>query len=159
MSARPFDVGPVIARLRPLLKAGGLRVVEGRSAFAQVRSLRDFPAPCAYVLLAKETALKTEAGTSLPGAQCDIGQVMQVGIGVVMAFQNHRGLADGDELRDELQMQVGTVRDRLLGWTPDVAGARQLQLLRGDLEDYDAGVALWADYWQTQHFIQPEIAP
>ena len=159
MSARPFDVGPIIARLRTrAVKPDGLRLVEGRGAYAKIRSLQDFPAPCAYVLLARESAMRTDTGMSMPGEQSDIGQLMQVGVGVVMAFRNHRGLA-GDELRDELNAQVGIVRNHLLGWTPDVPGAAQLQLVGGDLEDYDAGVALWADRWQTRHFIQPEITP
>ena len=159
MSAKPFDVGPIIARLRTrAVSATGLRVDEGRGAYAQLRSLQDFPAPCAYVLLATETAVRTDSGQSMPGAQTDIGQTVQVGVGVVMAFRNHRGLA-GAELRDELNEQVGAVRNHLLGWTPQVAGGRQLQLLGGDLEDYDASVALWTDRYRTQHIIQPEITP
>lgn len=159
MSASPFDVGPVLARLRTrAVKPGGLRLVEGRGDYAQVKSLRDFQAPCAYVMLARESAVRTDTGQSMPGEQTDIGQFMQVGIGVVMAFSNHRGLA-GDELRDELNEQVGAVRNHLLGWTPDVPGALQMQLIGGDLEDYDGSVALWADRWQTRHLIQPEIEP
>lgn len=159
MSAKPFDVGPVIARLRTrAVKPGGLRLVEGRGAYAQIRALQDFPAPCAYVMLARESAARTDGGVSIPGQQSDIGQLMQVGIGVVLAFRNHRGLV-GDELRDELNEQVGAYRNHLLGWTPDVPGGQQMQLIGGDLEDYDASVALWADRWQTRHFIQPEITP
>lgn len=159
MSAAPFDVGAVIERLRArAISATGLRLVEGRAAYAQLRSLQDFPAPCAYVLLAAESAVRTASGQSIPGTQCDIGQTVQVGIGVVMAFRNHRGLA-GDELRDELNAQVGAVRNHLLGWTPPVPGGQQLQLLGGTLDDYDASVALWSDRYRTQHVIQPEITP
>lgn len=161
MSAAPFDVGPVIARLRArTVKADGLRLVEGRGAYAQIRALNDFPAPCAYVLLAKETAALADVGAAMPGEQMPLGQFVRVGIGIVMAFRNHRGLA-GDELRDELNQQVGAVRNHLLGWTPDVPGALSLQLVGGDLEDYDTSVALWADRYLTQHFIQaqPETAP
>lgn len=159
MSAQPFDVGPVINRLRSrAVNATGLRLVEGRGAYAQLRSLQDFPAPCAYVLLSKESAVRTDTGQSLPGEQTGIGQLMQVGIGIVLAFRNHRGLA-GDELRDELNEQLGAYRNHLLGWTPDVPGGQQMQLVGGDLEDYDASVVLWADRWQTRHFIQPEITP
>lgn len=159
MSAKPFDVGPVIKRLRDrAVSPDGLRLVEGRGAYAQLRSLQDFPAPCAYVLLASESAVRTDSGLSMPGEQHDIGQVMRVGIGVVLALRNHRGLA-GDELRDELNEQVGAYRGHLLGWTPDVAGGQQMQLVGGDLEDYDASVALWADRWLTSHFIRPEITP
>lgn len=157
MSAAPFDVGPVIARLKAaLVSAGGFRLVGTRAEYATVRSLADFPAPSCYVLLATEKAIKTEPGSSMPGTQTSIGQTILVGIGVVMAFQNYRGL-EGDELRDELRDRVAQVRNQLLGWTPPVSGGKQLQLDSGDLEDYDANVALWADRWTTQHFIQPEI--
>lgn len=159
MSAAPFDVGPVIERLRTrAVSKDGLRLVEGRRAYAQIRGLNDFPAPCAYVLLAKETGRLTDVGSAMPGQQVSLGQFVQVGIGIVMAFKNYRGL-ESDELRDELTQQVGKVRNQLLGWTPDVPGALPLQLIGGDLEDYDAAVALWADRYLTQHFIQPEIAP
>lgn len=159
MSAQPFDVGLVIERLRQrAITKDGLRLVEGRGEYAQIRALNDFPAPCAYVLLAKETARPTDVGAAMPGQQVSVGQFVQVGIGIALAFRNHRGLA-GDELRDELNLQVGKVRNYLLGWTPDVPGALPLQLIGGDLEDYDASVALWTDRYLTQHFIQPEIAP
>ena len=157
MSTAPFDVGPIIQRLRTrLVVAGGMRLVGNREDFSAVRSLADFPAPCAYVLLATEKAVKTDPGQSIPGQQTDLGQTMRVGVGIAMAFQNYRGL-EGDELRDELRDRVGQVRNQLLGWTPPAAGAKQMQLDSGDLEDYDANVALWADKWVTQHFIQPEI--
>ena len=158
MSAKPFDVGPVIARLRDrAIKPGGLRLVEGRGAYAQLKSINDFPVPCAYVMLATERGMQTKTGMSIPGQQHPLSQQMFIGIGVVMAFRNHRGL-EGDELRDELRDQVGAVRDVLLGWTPPGAGA-QLQLEGGDLEDYSAGTALWADRYTTHHFIKPEITP
>ena len=158
MSAKPFDVGPVITRLRErAIKTGGLRLVEGRGAYAQLKSINDFPVPCAYVMLATERGMQTKTGVSMPGQQHKLSQQMFVGIGVVLAFRNHRGL-ESDELRDELRDQVGAVRNHLLGWTPPGAGA-QLQLEGGDLEDYNAGVAVWADRYLTHHFITPEITP
>ena len=75
-----------------------------------------------------------------------------------MAFRNHRGLA-ADALRDELNTQVGLCAITCWAGRHQVAGGQQLQLLGGDLEDYDASVALWTDRWQTQHFIQPEDRP
>lgn len=109
------------------------------------------------MVLATERATETKSGLSIPGTQNPIAQRVQVGIGIVLAFNNQRGL-EGDELRDELRAGVGAVRNRLLGWTP--AGAsKQLQLIGGDLGDYNANVALWEDRWQTEHFIKPEISP
>ena len=158
MSARPFDVQLVITRLVDAKAAIGLREIRGRADYAQVRSLQDFPAPCGYVLLATETATETKTGQSLPNVQNPLAQVVRVQFGIAMAFRNERGFA-GDELRDELLEKVGSVRDRLLGWTPPVAGGRQLQLNGGDLVDYDASTALWIDKWQTQHILKPEISP
>lgn len=157
MSTKPFDSGLLIERLTTrLVSADGLRLVGGAADFAAVRSLADFPAPCAYVVLASERAVQTKTGISERGKQNQLAQVMQVGIGIVMAFRNFRGL-EGDELRDELRDRVGQVRNELLGWTPPVDGGRQLQLQSGDLEDYDANVALWSDKWLTQHTIKPEV--
>ena len=157
MSARPFDVSLVITRLAANKSAIGLRDIRGRADYAQVRSLQDFPAPCAYVLLAKETAVETKTGISAPNQQNALAQVARVRLGIAMAFRNERGF-EGDELRDELIEKVGNVRDRLLGWTPPVAGGRQLQLAEGDLVDYDANNALWIDTYQTQHILKPEIS-
>lgn len=158
MSAAPFDVTPVIERLQArVVSADGMRLVGSGADYAQVRALADFPTPCCYVLLAFERGIKTRSGMSEPGMQHPIAQQMLVGLGIVMAFRNYRGL-QGTELRDELRVQVGAVRNQLLGWTPPVSGGVQMQLESGDLEDYDASVALWADRWTTQHFIQPEIA-
>lgn len=158
MSAKPFDVGPVIKRLRErAVFAGALRLVEGRGAYAQLKNINDFPVPCAYVMLAIERGVQTKTGMSIPGQQHKLSQQMLVGIGVVLAFRNHRGL-ESDELRDELREQVGRVRNQLLGWTPPGAAA-QLQLEGGDLEDHSTDVAVWADRYTTHHFIQPEITP
>lgn len=155
MSTAPFDIGPVVDRLQQRVQS--LRLVGTSSDYAQVRALSDFPAPCAYVVLAYERAIQTKTGMSLPGQQQPLAQRMAVGLGIVMVFRNYRGL-EGSELRDELREQVGAVRSVLLGWTPPVSGGVQLQLEGGDLEDYNASTALWSDRWLTQHTIKPEIS-
>lgn len=155
MSARPFDASLLAARLRERVPT--LRLVGMRADYAGVRALSDFPAPCAYVVLAVERPIKTKTGMSLPGEQRPLAQQLQVSLGVVMAFRNYRGV-QGDELRDDLRDQVGAVRDQLLGWTPPVDGGAQLQLEGGDLDDYDAATALWIDRYQTQHIVKPEIS-
>ena len=159
MSAAPFNVGLVIARLHARVPKteDGLRHVGGRADYASVRRLGDFPAPAAYVLLAKERGVRTEHGMSFPGEQHPIAQAMKVTFAVVTAVRNYRQL-EGDELRDELQERSGLVRDQLLGWTPDVLGGSACELLAGDLGAYDNAVALWTDLFSTQHIIQPEIS-
>lgn len=155
MSAKPFDTRLVIARMQPLVATNALRKIGTRGDYANVRSLQDFPAPCAYVMLARERGQTTKTGASFPGRQSKLAQLMNANFGVVMAFRNHRGL-EGDELRDELSDQIGEVRERILGWTPEVAGGRACQLVQGDLTDYDHATAIWTDVWNTQHIIQPE---
>lgn len=156
MSAKPFDVGPIVTRLQA--HAPALREVGQRGEYSRVRSLASFPTPCAYVILAVERPIQTKTGASVQGKQNPLAQVVNVGFAVVMAFRNYRGLSTGDELRDELRDTVGEVRDALLGWTPPVNGGRQCQLLAGDLDDFDDTVAVWIDKWETQHIIKPEIS-
>lgn len=152
MSAQPFNVGLVIDRLRPVTTA---RQWGGVTDYASITKLQDFPAPCGYVVLARERALQTKSGQSSPGRQTPMAQVVVVTFGVVMAVRNYRQL-EGSDLRDELLEQLGQVRSILMGWTPPVDGGRACQLLQGELTDYDASVALWTDVWQTQHIIKPE---
>ncbi len=157
MSTAPFDTGLVIARLEPLLdEEESIRKIGGSADLAAVANLADFPAPCAYVYLVHERGKETSSGTCFPGQQTALAQVMEVTVAVVMAFRNYRQITDSDELRNELAHQVGAVRGRLLGWTPKLQGARALQLDRGDLTAFDAGVAVWTDVWRTQHAIKPK---
>lgn len=109
------------------------------------------------MIVAAERPEPTKTGMAMPGKQQPLPQVVPVGIGIVMACRNYRGLI-GNELRSEMRRQVGAVRNVLLGWTPPVAGARPLQLISGDLDDYDTSVAVWIDKWHTQHIIKPEIS-
>lgn len=156
-STLPFDIGLVIERLRAPLP-GTLRQIGGSADFAAIKLLRDFPAPCAYVLLAREKAGKSSSGISIPGQQSPRSQILNVTFGVVMAFRNYRQL-EGDDLRNELRDQVGAVRAVLLGWTPPVASGIGCELIQGDLTDYDAGIALWTDTWRTQHAIDIGASP
>lgn len=158
MSAEPFDVGLVIARIRSRVGHTDLRHVAGRGDYDSVKKLADFPAPAAYVLLAKEKGQPTKDGMSIPGEQHPIAQAVSVSFAVVMAVRNYRQL-EGDELRDEMRQCSGLVRNQILGWAPDVPGGRACQLLSGDLGAHDNAVALWTDLYSTQHIIQPEIAP
>lgn len=156
MSAAPFDTALVIARLD--LESTGLRQVGTAGDYEAVEKLSGFVVPSAFVILMAEVPVETRSGQSLPGAQQRLQQMVEVHLGVVMAFRNYRGLTRGDDLRQALREGVGKVRNRLLGWTPPVPGGRQLQLVRGDLIDSDASTVLWGDAWKTQHVIKPEIS-
>lgn len=151
MSAAPFDVRPVIDRLAAQVPM--LRQVAGAADLAAVTSLADFPAPCAYVLLAREQMDEPPLGGHAPrGRQVAMQQRTPVSFAVVVVARNYRAQR-GIAVADELGIVLGAVRDALLGYVPDVAGARPCRLQRGDLTRYDASVALWTDVWQTQHFL------
>ncbi|WP_429000084.1 phage tail terminator protein, partial [Stenotrophomonas maltophilia] len=53
MSTQPFDTGLVRDRIRQGVSEKELRQVQGSADYAAVTALRDFPAPCCYVLLAR----------------------------------------------------------------------------------------------------------
>lgn len=150
MSAAPFDVGLVQERLRALVPA--LRQVGGAADYAAVRALKDFPAPCAFVMLAREKGAANPPGHAPRGQQIAVRQTATVTFGVVHALRNYRERR-GDQLRDELGEILAATRGALIGYVPDVDGARAIQWVQGDLSSYDAGTALWTEVYQTQHFI------
>jgi len=151
MSAAPFNVQPIIDRLQTQVSA--LRQVSGAADFAAVTSLADFPAPCAYVLLACEQMDEPpKTGHAERGRQMAQQQRAIVSFGVVVVARNYRA-GRGAQVADELRTVLGQVRAAVMGYVPDCAGARPCRLQRGDLTRYDASTALWTDVYQTQHFI------
>lgn len=151
MSTAPFDVQPIIQRLRDTVPV--LRQVAGAADFAAVTSLADFPAPCAYVLLAREQMDEPpKPGHAERGQQQAQQQRAIASFGVVVVARNYRAQR-GAQVADELGTVLGAVRAALMGYVPDCAGARPCRLQRGDLTRYDASTALWTDVYQTQHFL------
>lgn len=164
MSFGPFDVRLVVDRLR-VLELGNpdasgdpdaqLRKIGMAADYAAMKNLRDFPAPCVYVLLAREQfdprpPTFGQRGEQVPGVQSGTVQ-----IGVVLAARNYR-MEGGDQLSDEFQALLAAVRSRLMGWVPDCPGAKPLQLVQGDLLQYDNATALWCDVWMTKTNIGAE---
>jgi hypothetical protein len=156
VSLAPFDVQPVVDRLKAQVKS--LRLVGVAADYAAVKGLRDFVPPSAYVLLARETFDANPPGHGLRNQQVRVAQHGRVALGVVVAARNYREQAGG-QLAGALQTLLGDVRAALAGWVPDVSGARPLQLQRGDLLQYDDATALWCDVWTTQTFISAEAQP
>lgn len=150
MSNGPFDVGSIAGRLKaevPMLRA------VGRAAdFAAVRSLADFPAPCAYVILAAEKTMSQPTGHAPRGQQIAVRQLVQVTFGVVLAVRNYRE-QQGSQAADELSEVIAATRRALMGFVPDADGARACELVSGEIQDYSAATALWADVYSTQHSI------
>jgi hypothetical protein len=132
-----------------------LRLVGIAADSATVRNLRDFPTPCAYVLLAQEQFQDNAPGHGERGSQVALTQKGLVKFGVVLAGRNYREQAGG-QLAGEIVDLIHITRSCLQGWVPDVPGARPLQVERGDLLQYDDAVALWCDVWKTQTIIGRE---
>lgn len=148
----PFNTALIEQRLKEALPQGTLRQVAGAAEFATVTQLQDFPAPCAYVLLARESFDDVKDGMAFPGEQSAMDQPVRVTFGVVLAMQNYREQR-GAQLSPDLVALLGQVRGVLLGYVPPVPGGRACKLRQGDLTHYDAGTLLWTDVWQTKHTI------
>lgn len=150
MSFEPFDVQPIADRVRAAVPS--LRLVGLAADYAAVKSLRDFLPPSVFVVLAQEDFDRNPPGYGSRGDQVQVSQRAVVAIGVVIVGRNYRE-QHGAQLNDSMRTLIGAVRQSLHGWTPDVAGARPLEMRRGDLLQYDDATALWCDIWHTQETI------
>jgi hypothetical protein len=152
VSAALFDIGIIRDRLRAVISATELRTIQGASDFAAVQALQDFPAPCAYVVLAQERGGESSTGYAPRGAVARTEQMLTVTFGVVLVARNYRDQR-GEELAAALSRLVDLTRSALLGYVPDLPGARGCQFAEGELKDYDASTAVWVDVYTTQHSI------
>lgn len=146
MSMAPFDHQLVIDRLQSQVTA--LQEIGGAAEYAAISDLGRFRTPSAYVLLAEEVADPKPAGYSGGTGQ----QRVSVTFGVALALRSYRD-ATGKAASDSLLAILGQVREALIGWTPDLPMARDCQLIKGALQDYNSNVLLWIDVYQTQHAI------
>lgn len=155
MSAAPFDVDLVRERLvaAKLLENQTLRSIKGAADYHAVQSLQDFPVPCAYLVLAREKAVSQQQGVAPPGQQVPSSQIAYASFAVVVAARNYRDQR-GEQVTQDLQAVLAAIRGALIGWVPDLPGARACQFVQGDMQDYNASIALWADIYQTQHIIK-----
>ncbi len=141
---QPFDVLLVAQRLRA--QAAGLGHVAGVSEFAQIKDLRGFRTPSAYVIQAVE-----QPGTH--GPQGARAQAALVRFGVVIAVSNYRPELDST-VPDELRRLVGQVRSALIGWLPPVPGAGPITWVGGEVVDFDAATLLFLDSYSLTHVLQ-----
>ncbi|MFF6659082.1 Gp37 family protein [Pseudomonas aeruginosa] len=143
----PFDHNLVIDRLRDQAKV--LRHIGGAAELGTITQLRDFRTPAAYVLLAQETLSPKPAGHA-GGATRQMVTVHFIVTLAVRSYRDNKGVSAADDLRPVLDQ----VRQALIGWTPPgLSGARDCQLVQGQVVDYDASVLIWTDLYQTQHAI------
>lgn len=152
MNFAPFDVQAVVDRLKAMVPAPALRQVGVAADYAAIKSLRDFPAPCAYVLLARERFADHPPGHGQRGTQVAMVQRGDVTLGIVVCARNYREQR-GAQLGADFNQLLGQIRGALQGWVPDAPGAKPLNLVQGDLLQYDDATALWSDVWHTQTFV------
>ncbi len=129
-----------------------LRQVGVAADYAAIKSLQDYPAPCAYVILARELGVPIVNGQAPRGSKLAVQQFVGVTFGIVLALRNVREQR-GEQLVDEQTLIPWRDRAAIMGFVPDVPGARPCEFVQGDLKDYNAGTALWVDVYQTQHLI------
>jgi hypothetical protein len=142
VSSAPFPVSTVIARLEALVP--DLQLVQGAAEYSRIKAFSEFRPDSAYVLLANE---RGDSDGPRTGRQRAV-----VTFGVVIAVQNYRDQSGGEAM-EAISPLIGQARDAILGWTPPVNGGRPCWWLQGDVLDFDDSMLLWADVFQTQHFI------
>jgi hypothetical protein len=147
---RAFPIQQVIDRLRESVSM--FRQVSAAADLASVMNLQDFPVPCAYALTAGDTFGQVTPGHGQRGEQVAIQQAGVVHFGVVLVVRNYREQR-GAQNTDDLEAVLSAARGALLGFIPDVSGARPCQLVRGELKRYDKSTSMWVDVWQTQQMI------
>lgn len=143
MSNAPFDTGLVADRLRLIT---GLQVGE-LAEYLLIKELRQFRTPSAFVVMAKETGNPSRSGH--PGNTQR--QVVEVLFGVVVAARNYR--IDTRERANDLRQVVTSVRNQILGWTPNLPMARPCQFVNGEPLDSNDSTILWGEVYSTQHSI------
>lgn len=153
MSSNPFDVSPVIERIRPVAE---MQQVRGAADYAAITALREFRVPEAFVMVVNERPASQDNARISTGASAPAGharQAVAVELGVVLAVRNYRYQRGAPAVQDAMPL-IGAVRDVLIGWLPEnIRGARPLRWAGGRVLDYDAGTLLWADTYFTQHNI------
>ncbi|MDO5623790.1 MAG: hypothetical protein Q4G71_03785 [Pseudomonadota bacterium] len=153
MGFAPFDTRLIVDHLARAVPA--LQTIGGAADYAAVKELRGFRTPSAYVIFAEER----NTG-KVPHSVGVCAQEAHAEFGVVLALRHYRE-ARGEQMQGEARALIGQVRAALIGHKPAYPGARVLGWQRGGVLDYDAGVLLFADYYELHHVMQrgAEVAP
>lgn len=145
MSAGPFDVSAVIARI--VAQVPALKFVQGAAELAAAMQGGAPQTPCAYVLLASERA---------PGAYGSSEahvQTVQATVNVVLVLRNARAQGLGAQASDDLVALVAAVRNAILGWSPQPQ-ASGFDLAGGRLENYTNATVWWSEAYTLNYFVR-----
>ena len=146
MSCAPLDTSIIEQRLREAVPA--LDEVGGYAALNAVKELSGIRPGTAYVVLANERSQTQVEGAGqrrVTGRQ----QVNAV-FGVIIAARNYRDVS-GEAALKEATPLIGSVREALIGWTPNVTQFKQIVWVQGDVMDHNASTLLWIDIFSTMH--------
>ena len=135
-------ISGLIDRLKTV---GALKLVGGAPAYAAAAEARPTALPAAYVLPLQEQ----------PGANelaCAVAQMVTASFGIALAITNVADAKGGGALLD-IDALRKSVRQGLLGWTPD--GAQfPMEFGGGALLGFKNGVLWWQDIYVTQYLIK-----
>ncbi|PAT39902.1 hypothetical protein EBQ26_10525 [Allofranklinella schreckenbergeri] len=148
MGFEPFDTSLIVQRLANAVPA--LQAVGNMADYAAVQELRSFRTPSAYVVFGEE-----QNTGKVPASIGVCTQESVVEIGVVLALRHYREQGGG-QMAAQTRQLIGQVRCALLGWRPEVSGARVLEWQAGRVLDYDAGVLLFADRYVLRYLLHKE---
>lgn len=144
-SLGPFDIAPVVARLKAQITA--LRSVQGAAEFAAaVKATTAPPTPSAYVLLAKENGAPSQ-----PASEIAI-QAHEARFGVVLAVRNYQVAQLGAAQADSLSALVTATRTALVGWKPAGYDGRRIEWRSGSVLSYDAATVWWQEIFLTTYW-------
>ncbi len=109
MSLGPFDVTPVIARLRSQVPA--FKVLGGAADRATAQRTQLLATPAAFVILARES----KRSESVSGV---MRHIVSARIDILVCVRHYQDGQRGDAHADQGIQLVGAVRAALQGWTP-----------------------------------------
>ncbi len=143
----PLDTSLIEQRLRDQVTA--LQCVEGAAEYAAVKSIRNFRAGSAYVVLATE---RNPNNPNSPEGARSRGKTQAIcPFGVIAAARNYRGRSGAEAMLDASPL-IGAVRTALIGWIPEKP-LQPIAWLQGDVMEYDASTLLWIDVFTTTHYL------
>lgn len=141
----PFDIAPVVARLKAQVTA--LRAVQGAAEFAAaVKATTAPPTPSAYVLLARENGPAAQPASEIAIQRHDVR------FGVVLAVRNYQLAQLGTAQADSLTALINSTRTTLVGWKPTGFTGQRIEWNSGSVLSYDAATVWWQEIFTTRYW-------
>ena len=152
MSCEPLDTSLIEERLREAVPA--LDKVGGYADMNAIKDLSGIRPGTAFVVLASERSLTQSDGAGQ--RRVNGRQQVNAVFGVITAARNFRDVS-GEAALDEVRPLIGSVREALMGWTPDVTKFKQIVWVQGDVMDHNSSTLLWIDIFSTMHNIGGQL--